>query len=82
MVMSGGVPCVRRTIRRVTSRIICLPNDNFATKSMQSTSTLIVHAHAHYGHRLLRKDGIGFVTATAVNFSRVSISCYSRTKVM
>lgn len=81
MVMSGGVPCVHRIVRRLTSRIICLPKGTFAPRIIGSTSTLVVHAQAVYGQRLLRKDGMQFVKATAVNFSRVSATCYRRTKV-
>lgn len=65
----------------MTSDIVCAPNESFAPRLMGSTSTLVVHAHAHYGGRLLRNDGIHFVTATAVNFSRVSARCYHRTNV-
>ncbi len=82
IIISSGVPFVERTLSLVTSRAICVPKTRVSPRSIQSTSTLVIEAEARYGGALLRKDGISFVTATAVNCSRLSVRCLGRTKVI
>ncbi len=75
--MSSGVPCVHRTLSVVKMSTACTPNRRVSGALVHSTSTLVIHAHAQYSRALLGKDHIRFVTATAVNCSRVSATCYT-----
>lgn len=80
VITSGAIPFLGKVTRPVT-RMGCLASGRFAPRGMRSTSVLVMQDVSGYAHRLLRKDQIGLVADTAVNFSRVSAQCYSGTNV-